>query len=408
MNKLFLLFLLMVAPQVFGQSGYQYRRKLSGIHDEWHRIELPDDLFDHLQSGLNDIRIKGIVAPGDTVEAPYLLHVEDAREKLKLVPMTRLNKVQRDGAYFYTFQSDEGEVINQIDLEFSLSDYNWNVRLEGSHNRKDWFTVTDHYRILSFDSPDGKLEFNTLYFPDADFTYYRIRIPTDSDPFLRSARLWHRESDKGTIRRYQPESFKVYQDGQKTIVDISLKHATPVEWITLKVDAPYDYYRETSVYCSREDTLSPDESRRGYVHTGFGVLNSIRSSGFHVGNVIARHWRLVIDNFDNDPLDITGAEFSGPVHTLIARFTEDADYFLVYGKKTAYSPRYDVTHFLDLLPEKMTSLRLGKEEEIAAAASLAEQPSVFRSEGWIWAIMSVVILVLGWFTLKMLRDTGSR
>lgn len=75
-SKFFLFFYLLIFGSSFvlaQQSQYKFSRSLEGISEEWHRISLPAELFEKLGDDFYDIRIKGITAANDTIEAPYIL-----------------------------------------------------------------------------------------------------------------------------------------------------------------------------------------------------------------------------------------------------------------------------------------------------------------------------------------------
>jgi len=52
---------------------FRYARPIEGITDEWHKISLPDELFEKLRADFRDIRIIGVTDAGDTIEAPYIM-----------------------------------------------------------------------------------------------------------------------------------------------------------------------------------------------------------------------------------------------------------------------------------------------------------------------------------------------
>ena len=65
---------------------YNYKRPLNGISDEWHKIMLPDAIFGKINSDFSDLRIYGITAKNDTIEAPYLLRILSDKVIDKLIP----------------------------------------------------------------------------------------------------------------------------------------------------------------------------------------------------------------------------------------------------------------------------------------------------------------------------------
>ena len=62
-------FMLFVCAISLGQmSEYNYKIELKGVTNDWHRIVLPNSVFEELDTSLNDIRIFGITAKNDTIE----------------------------------------------------------------------------------------------------------------------------------------------------------------------------------------------------------------------------------------------------------------------------------------------------------------------------------------------------
>ena len=92
----------------------------------------------------------------------------------------------------------------------------------------------------------------------------------------------------------------------------------------------------------------------------------------------------------------------GYIHQLIARFTDQATYFLTYGNHKAARPNYDIERFLDNIPETLTVLDLGDELKIEKEEVPLTDP-LFKNKTWLWSIMTVVIILLGWVSVRMMR-----
>jgi hypothetical protein len=119
-------------------------------------------------------------------------------------------------------------------------------------------------------------------------------------------------------------------------------------------------------------------------------------------STIVQKLKIIIENKDNQPLTIEGILLKGYVHELTARFTEKATYFLVYGNENANKPDYDIERFPDNVPKMLSTLELGNELEIAKEEAPKKAP-LFENKIWLWVIMGMIILVLGWFSLKMMK-----
>ncbi|OFZ53387.1 MAG: hypothetical protein A3D92_05260, partial [Bacteroidetes bacterium RIFCSPHIGHO2_02_FULL_44_7] len=352
MNKFGLLFLLLVACSTANaQNAYRYRRALKGVSEQWHKLVLPDEIYGKLNVRFSDLRVLGLASDGDTIEASYLLEAARQKEYVRDIDLQQFNKVQNNGRYYYSFKANSEELINFMHLEFGRSNFSWDIQLEGSMDQKSWFTILKNYHILSLHEAHANYSFTDLHFPATSFRYYRISVPSDVDPLFRKALVRHHELDPGVIHAYAPEHFTVSQKGKQTIVDIELKNAVPIDWLHVLVNAEFDYYRPCSIYFAAGDTLARDERYRNYQSVGSGILSSVELSGIDINPQVAKHWRLIIENFDDEALPIQSAQFYGPVYHLLVRFIGKAKYYLFYGNERASAPRYDLAHFTDLIPE---------------------------------------------------------
>ena len=66
-------------------------------------------------------------------------------------------------------------------------------------------------------------------------------------------------------------------------------------------------------------------------------------------------------------------------------------------------PNYDILEFHERIPENIAELKLGDEKQILKDTNTGRKTPLFQRKVWLWAIMAVIILVLGWFSLKMIR-----
>jgi hypothetical protein len=86
---------------------------------------------------------------------------------------------------------------------------------------------------------------------------------------------------------------------------------------------------------------------------------------------------------------------------LLVRFTEPAAYFLTYGNKKATKPTFDIERFVSKVPETLTVLTLGNEQKIDKKDTT--KAPLFKNKIWLWLLMGIIILVLGWFSIKMMN-----
>src|SRR5690606_22440473 len=118
---------------------YNFKREISGINDQWHKIILPVDIYKSVNQNLSDIRIYGITS-SDTIEAPYMLKLKEDKAIEKKVDFRIINSTASNNAHYFTFEVPSAEAINMMHLNFVQENFDWRITLEGSNDQSEWFT----------------------------------------------------------------------------------------------------------------------------------------------------------------------------------------------------------------------------------------------------------------------------
>lgn len=402
--KLTALFLL-IFSFCFGQmDDYNYQRELSGIKDTWHSIPIPNDLFKHLESGSHDLRIYGINSDQDTLEAPYLLDIGKEINIIQEKNFKLLNTSKNDKGHYFTYEIVSGDPINQMQLNFTETNFDWKIKLEGTQNQKEWFTILDDYRILSIQNNETNYQFTKISFPESQYRYFRILVKTQEKVSHKSAAIQLTDLKAGKFRDcpIQKMDFIVNKEKKQTAIHLKLAHKAPIHQLNIDVADDYDYYRNIVIKSLTDSTETEKGIKYHYKNIYSGTLHSISDNQFVFPSTLSKQYKIIIHNRDNEPLNISDVSVKGYHYELIARFNQPANYSLFYGKEFDRRPSYDIEQFRDKIPESLSSLQIGKEknrskEEVKKTAALFENPL------WLWGIMILIILILGGFTLSMMK-----
>tara|TARA_R110002049_G_scaffold245100_1_gene418958 strand:- start:28152 stop:29378 length:1227 start_codon:yes stop_codon:yes gene_type:complete len=384
-------------------STYDQKIELQEITEDWHSIEIPSIVFEKVNQNLSDIRIYGITREHDTIEAPYLLQRSNEKTNIEDVDFVLQNTTRKENYYYFTFAVPTPKPINRIKLNFGNSNFDWHVVLQGSQNQKDWYTILEDYRILAIKNGQTAYTFSRLDFPKTQYPYYRLGLKSDKKPSLESAKisLTHSESADYTNVEVVKMKVKPLTSTKQTQTEITLAHKAPLSYLKIDVADKIDYYRPISIQYLIDSVETEKGWKYQYNQLTSGTLTSIAPNEFKFKSTITQKLRLVIDNHDNQPLHLSKIETKGYKHQLLARFSQPAVYYLTYGKPLAQPPRYDVSEVNFKKPENLTTLRLGQPENISKKDSKKINP-IFEDTLWLWMTMGVIIIVLGWFTLKMM------
>ena len=401
LNSIVLLFTLSATTSIMAQNNsWSYRRKITGVEKEgWYTISLPPDIFIHTSNTFDDLRILSV--SNDTIEIPYVLNVREARYESESVSLSVMNEGRKDGVYYITFLNS-GKAINQIDLEFEEGNYFATVKLEGSHNNRQWLDVVDEQKIFSVSNSFEQYRYNKLHFPVSNYDYFRVTVKSQMPLHFVRGSFQNYKEQPGT---YNPvgHQWKVRQDKREkqTIAELKLDHYQPISKITLDIPSEKDYYRSARIEVMADSFKTEKGWIRNYTEVYNGYFTSIHPNEVNFANALAAEVRITINNLDNAPLEIQDIKIEGPAVELTASFLKGPETFLYYGKKDVYKPSYDIEHFRDKIPSTTAQASLGSEETLVAPP--AKTTAFFENKNFLYGIMLAVIAVMAFFTLRMMN-----
>jgi len=383
-------------------SEFKYKRKINKPTETFHRIEIPDDLFSKIKNDLSDIRIIGFNEMGDTLEVPYLIKINEEKYQSEEIEFRTLNESRKENGFYYTFELSEKNNINEINLEFKSDNFDIMTDLEGSNDLNEWFLIKKDSRLISIKNEHTYYKYSKLIFPESKYRYFRIFIKSDLSPHLFNASIYRKNKIEGKLREYPKFNYILKEDNilKKSIIEIELNDKVPISKFKLNIDNNYDYYRTIRVFTKIDSIKTANGYYINYEKIFDGILSSFEKSEIKIPNVISDKIKIEVSNNDNEPLTITGIEISGYTYGLICRFVEEADYYIYYSNIKASEPIYDLLNFLEKLPSNPSILNINS-EIINIKTEIKEKG--FVSTTWLWIIMVIIIISLGYASLKMLK-----
>ncbi|PZP50549.1 MAG: DUF3999 domain-containing protein, partial [Pseudopedobacter saltans] len=189
-NKyMLLLSFLLLTTALLAQKNFQYERKVNNVHSRWGSFLLPEDMYGKVRNDFADIRIYGISPAKDSAEVAYWVESTEAASTLEKMQFQILNTTRNSEGSFFTFETKDTFSINQLNVSFQQQNYDWNVRLEGSMNQSDWFTIIDNYRLLAIKNDHTDYAFTTINFNDVKFCFFRLLVKTKEEVSLHEVSL---------------------------------------------------------------------------------------------------------------------------------------------------------------------------------------------------------------------------
>jgi hypothetical protein len=401
-NNIVLLALVFIANTAFAQvNEYDSKREIQGISEEWHKIVLPHDVSSQ------NMRIYGTSDEGESIEAPYIIGITEDKTESNAYDAKLLNESKKGNQYFFTYKMPTENVVNHIHLNFEQENFDWRIKLEGSQDQKEWFTVVENYRILSIKNAITDYQFTDIAFKDSKYRYFRVVINSKEKPKLLSSSLALNTFTKGNYVNFPIKRMDKENNAEKkrTGISIDLGEVVPLSQVQIEIKDEIDYYRPLKIQYARDSVQTQKGWKLNYSSLVNTTLNSMEEGTFNFRSTATQHLKIIIDNNDNQPLNIGSIIINGYQHELVTRISKPAKYYLAYGNETASAPQYDISYFEDKIPENLKSLTLGKEEKTDKAEEVKGSP-LFENEMWLYGIMGLVIIVLGWFTFQMMKKEG--
>lgn len=397
-------FISLTVTKSFGQiENYDYKKVIKKGEQGWHEIILTPEIFEKLNQDLYDLRIYGINTEGDTIEAPYILEVYEDKIESISVETTIINRNFNSTTSSFIVEIPAQRPVNRLELGFGIDNYDWKIRLEGSHDLQNWSTIVDEYRILSIKNEHTEYRYNTIHFTNSKYRYFRISLPVTPLPDLRNVRIKAVSTFPGK-KEWIKGSLKIDNNDEynRTEVLVNLEHRLPYQGLQIHTPVSYDFYRSMHVTYLSDST----KTEKGWVHNYKNKITDVFSSmdnrSFDFSRALGSTFKIFIYNRDNAPVPIDSVEGFYYKHVLKVRFNEPAEYYLYYGNPLSRRPDYDVSRFIDLIPDSLTVVSLGPEIPIHS-----EEPSKDHTWSWqhigMWALIITLILLIGGLTIRMLQ-----
>jgi len=409
LNNYIIIFFLLL-HSAFLNAQYDYKREILGDLENWNSIQLPPDVLSVLQSDFDDLRIYGLNAAGDTLEVPYILRIAEQEIKQSKNPLSILNESIRDEVKYFTLMLEEESTINNLQLAFFNQNYDWKASLDGSNDGNEWFSILEDYRILSIHNNLTHYEFGTLNFTASKFHYFRLKIADfkTEEPKLEWAELSLKTVENAKYLNYPIGSTRISinEKSKESIIELNLRQNLPLSFVHIEVKESTDYFRPIRFEKMYDSIPSENGYKYLYSEIGHSTLSSLNSDGFELSPTFVKHLKISIQNDDNRALNLGDIAIKGYQYSLLARMTDVTSPFLLYGNRLAIAPKYDLKQFESAIPNDAHALLLG-DEQVMEQDNKDDSSGLFENIIWLWTIIIALILILGFFTLKIMRDTAS-
>jgi hypothetical protein len=406
MRQLFILALVVSFIQSQGQSFTAEAAVAPVETDGFYNIFISPAINAHLNNEFSDIRI--FDAQGH--EVPYLLQKElPANHINHFVEYEILKKESKSNCCTALLLRNANRTpINNIHLIIKNAEARRRASLMGSDDNQTWFSIKDHFILDAPRNDNGTHEIKIVGFPWSNYEFYQLRIndSTNAPLNILEAGYYADQSSDGKFT-ILPLKITSYDSAaqKKTYVNLLFNTTQFVDKLEIDVSGVRYYRRNARLFEKRVRTRK-GERKEYYNPIENFELTTGRKAIIDLTKVRGQEFLIEIENEDNPPLVISSVKGFQLNRYLTAWLHKDTQYTIQFGQHTLSPPVYDLGFFKDSIPKGVKILEPG-EIKILTKSGAETQETFFTDKNIIWAAIVVVMLILGYMSVKLIRESAT-
>ncbi len=300
-----------------------------------------------------------------------------------------------------------GTGVGEISLIIKNTAVHRNCMLSGSNDKQNWYIISDNLQFQPSQNDTGGNYVQTIFFPYSKSKYFRLKINNaHTDPLqIIKAGLINQSVTRPSLETLgNPVPVIRQKDSSDHCSYVFINNNLPylVSEIKLCFTGPKFYNRNATVWVVGNKNDSPlYQNYPSY----FLNLSSTKEAKLNISPQKASIIILKIENKDDAPLKISSTSTYQGLQYLIAWLEKDKKYSLLAGNENASPPQYDLASFKDSISKELKTCNYGP--LVTNNVSPATQPVMVvkqKSNIWLWPVIIASLLVLAFFTYKLLDD----
>ena len=434
-NLVIVVFLVVISSNVFALDltkwKYQAPVTIEEGSGQYCRLTLTPDIYDAARLDLADIRL---LDANDQI--PYVLaKPQDITDRLRYSPALINRSTNEGGAAMVTLDFGRQIVKNQIEVETGGNNFRRLVKVEGSNDNVEFFTVVDTAYVFAV---DYRTRFEKIDLPRNDYRYLRITVEPmateEKSPVINAVRAFKHESkpaQRQPVKMVQIEHSEDEKNKSSIYVyDLAYRHL-PVSEIELDV-ADNAFYRYVTIQgrdeATRKVKIDSEDNRQRFREVEVpwqGIVSGTiyrypEASGkkreklvlnVPSGRRIYRYLKIVVSNYDDQPLVINSTSAKMIADNIVFPMQDDIAPTLYVGSPSAGRPRYDLAQRLNNpLQVKARTAKLGALIDNPLFGQVEAKPLAWteKHKVLLWIIMGAVVVVLAGFIFKSFKSIQTK
>ncbi|GCC51043.1 DUF3999 domain-containing protein [Chryseotalea sanaruensis] len=400
--------ILIASGSIYGQD-FTAEAKLQSVEtDGFYRIDISPALSAYTNAGFSNIRIY----TQQKTEVPYLFQQEALQYySAEFKPYEIVEKKQvRKCCTEIILKNPDSLPINNISLSIKNAEVSKQATLLGSDDQENWFALKQQFTLHTINNPDNTTVVKIVDFPLSNYTFYKLEIDDSSSAPLNilSAGYYEQQSEEAKFTAIPNLRIEATDSvlRKQTFIKISLDTTRTIDRIKIEMTGQPYFVRRGSLY-----SLQYSKNRKGepesFLQWEYDLeLSSKQITILNVNELRSSELMIIIDNQDNPPLQLESAQLLQRSRYLVAWLKKGEDYVLKMGVASMKSPSYDLANFQGEIPKQLAQINLG-EFKVFNKEGAQTSTTIFTNRMIIWVAIILVVALLGFMSVKLIRETHS-
>jgi len=403
----FLLFNMIAVCCAAQTEGYKFYSKLDSVKASgFYNIEITPELSAHLKTDYSDVRI--VNEGGKWI--PHILHAPAyERTNHTLVWDLKFVIVENSEANTVIIIEKGESISSNIGLVITNTAAERFCTLSGSNDKNNWFVINDSILLNPVPGDSATENIFSISFPPNNYTFYKLVIHNNNKyPFnikgvVKEGPVEYRPDLSGKFLDNPVTSILQKDSGKISYIKITQQQPYHFDNISLQLSGVKYYNRKVDLYIPYPDDHS--FANPGQVLRSFTVSNN-STLKFNIPLTKAPALYLLINNEDNLPLTVKEVKTFCSNHYVTAYLDSGNNYTLIMDNEDAVMANYDLSELSSKLPGSVPFLQFGK---ITAFPENILPVKTEKKNNWLlWSSIVAALLILLFFTYKMLKEVDKR
>jgi hypothetical protein len=368
----------------------------------YYKIALSPEVVSAAKSDYSDIRI----FDSKHHEIPYILTQEQPVTEhtgFKEYKLLTNNYIPKLSITRVVVSNETKTILSSLVLIVRNSEIEKEITLKGSDDAQNWYIIKKSFPVVSEALAGETNRMMTLDFPKSNYRYFELTLNDKKKDPLQILKVGYYDSETVDGHYTELPAPIIRQTdsagNHKSFILLTFKFPYEISKLDLTFTGPDFYLRDCWV-----SKQLPDGKVIVNEEAGRFVISSARKTIWNFDKIRTSRLSLVILNEDNAPLKLVSARAYQLNKYLIANLKPNERYDIYVGQSKLSTPEYDLKYFSDNLPTNMMIIKTSAIVNLEKAS--VHHKTSFFNRTFLWIVIALVIVLLGWFSIKITKEMG--